>query len=145
MTDYLDDKDRRIVAILQKDGRASVADMAKELNLTRATISKRMDRLIETGIISGFTAVLRKDAFKGKITGWVTIRSFATKEEPAIRKMKLIPEISKIFTTNGKWDLAAEIQSEDLESFDRALSRLRAIDGIEETETSLLLSSRVGQ
>ena len=59
--------------------------------------------------------------------------------------MKLIPEITKIYTTNGKWDLAAEIQSENLESFDRALSRLRAIDGIEETETSLLLSSRIGQ
>ena len=145
MNDYLDEKDRRIIAILQKDGRASVADMAKELNLTRATVSKRMDRLVEAGIITGFTAVLRKDAFKSKIRGWVTIRSFATKEEKAITKMKLIPEIAKIYTTNGKWDLAAEIQAEDLESFDAALSRLRSIDGIEETETSLLLSSRIGK
>lgn len=145
MNDYLDEKDRRIIAILQKDGRASVADMAKELSLTRATVSKRMDRLVEAGVISGFTAVLRQDAFNSKIRGWVTIRSFAIKEEKAISKMKLIPAIAKIYTTNGKWDLAAEIQAEDLESFDAALSRLRSIDGIEETETSLLLSSRIGK
>ena len=145
MTDYLDEKDRHIVSILQRDGRSSVADMAKELNLTRTTVNKRMNRLLETGVISGFTAVLRNDSFASKIRGWVTICSFATKGENAITQMKLIPEITKIYTTNGKWDLAAEIQAENLENFDAALSKLRAIDGIRETETSLLLSSRLGK
>jgi DNA-binding Lrp family transcriptional regulator len=55
-----------------------------------------------------------------------------------------MPEIARLFTTNGRWDLAAEIQTQTLETFDTAISRLRQIPGIKETDTSLLLSSRLG-
>ena len=58
--------------------------------------------------------------------------------------MKL-PEITGLYTTNGKWDLAAEITSTNLEDFDRTISALRSINGVLETETSLLLSSRIGE
>ena len=59
--------------------------------------------------------------------------------------MMQIPEVTSLYTTNGKWDLAAEITANSLEDFDRAVSKLRAIDGIETTETNLLLSSRIGE
>ncbi|MGY8862122.1 MAG: Lrp/AsnC ligand binding domain-containing protein, partial [Pseudomonadales bacterium] len=65
-------------------------------------------------------------------------------EEKAIVDMKLIPEVSKIYTTNGRWDLAVEIRAADLASFDAALSKIRQVRGIESTETHLLLSSRIG-
>ena len=51
-------------------------------------------------------------------------------------------EISRLHTTNGKWDLAAEIQTSTLEEFDKAVSVLRKIDGIKATEINLLLSKR---
>jgi DNA-binding Lrp family transcriptional regulator len=57
--------------------------------------------------------------------------------------MKMIPQVNKIYTTNGRWDLAVEIRAADLESFDTALSSIRKLDGIEATETNLLLSSRI--
>ena len=59
--------------------------------------------------------------------------------------MMQLPEITGLYTTNGKWDLAAEITSSNLEGFDRAISALRSINGVLETETSLLLSSRIGE
>jgi len=70
---------------------------------------------------------------------------FSTKEEKAIKSMMKLPEITGLYTTNGKWDLAAEITSTSLEGFDRAISALRSINGVLETETSLLLSSRIGE
>ena len=51
-------------------------------------------------------------------------------------------EISRLHTTNGKWDLAAEIQTSTLEEFDKAVSELRKIDGIKATEIKLLLNKR---
>ena len=69
----------------------------------------------------------------------------ANKEEKAIKSMMKLPEITCLYTTNGKWDLAAEITSTSLEGFDRAISALRSINGVLETETSLLLSSRIGE
>ena len=79
------------------------------------------------------------------MSGWILISVQANKEEYAIEKMIGTPEITRLHTTNGKWDLAAEIQVPTLEHFDAVISKLRQIDGITETDTSLLLSSRIGE
>jgi DNA-binding Lrp family transcriptional regulator len=122
----------------------SVQGMAQALNLTRATVTKRMSRLEAESLITGYTAVIGKDFFDKKIRGWVMISTVPNMEENAIVQMKLISEVSKIYTTNGKWCLAAEIRAADLEGFDTALSKIRQVTGIENTETNLLLSSRIG-
>lgn len=144
MLQHIDGKDQAIISLLQKDGRMSVQGMAQALKLTRATVTKRMSRLEVEGVITGYTALVRKDFFDKKIRGWVMISTVPNMEENAIVQMKLISEVRKIYTTNGKWDLAAEIRAVDLESFDTALSKIRQVTGIENTETSLLLSSRIG-
>ena len=144
MSYHVDAKDQAIISLLQKDGRMSVQDMAQVLNLTRATVTKRMAKLETEGVITGYTAVVRKDFFDKKVRGWVMITTVANQEEAAINQMKLIHEVSKIYTTNGRWDITAEIRSADLESFDAALSKIRQVPGVETTETNLLLSSRIG-
>ena len=78
------------------------------------------------------------------MSGWILINVSGNEEEDIISQMTMMPEISRLYTTNGQWDLAAEIQTPTLEAFDVAISRLRQIPGIRETDTSLLLSSRVG-
>ena len=91
------------------------------------------------------SAKLNSDSFSHKVKGWILINAVANKEEKAIKSMMKLPEITGLYTTNGKWDLAAEITSTSLEGFDRAISALRSINGVLETETSLLLSSRIGE
>jgi DNA-binding Lrp family transcriptional regulator len=143
MSEHLDSKDQAILSLLQKDGRISVQNLATSLGLTRATVAKRMARLEESGVITGYTTVIKKDFFNKKIRGWVMITTMANQEEDAITAIKQILEVSKIYTTNGRWDLAVEIKAADLESFDTALSKIRQVSGIETTETNLLLSSRI--
>ena len=74
----------------------------------------------------------------------ILINVSANEEEDIISQMIVMPKISRLYTINGRWDLAAEIQTPTLEAFDVAISRLRQIPGIRETDTSLLLSSRNG-
>ena len=78
------------------------------------------------------------------MSDWILINVSANEEEDIIYQMIVMPKISRLYTTNGRWDLAAEIQTPTLETFDVAISRLRQIPGIRETDTSLLLSSRIG-
>ena len=143
MSEHIDSKDQAILSLLQKDGRISVQNLATSLGLTRATVAKRMARLEESGVITGYTTVIKKDFFNKKIRGWVMITTMANQEEDAITAIKQILEGAKIYTTNGRWDLAVEIKAADLESFDTALSKIRQVSGIETTETNLLLSSRI--
>jgi DNA-binding Lrp family transcriptional regulator len=58
-----------------------------------------------------------------------------------IRQLRSFPQLRALHTTNGAWDLIAEISAEDLQSFDRILREIRSIDGILNSETSLLLST----
>ena len=58
-----------------------------------------------------------------------------------LRALKGLPEVRTLHTTNGRWDIIAELRADTLEAFDRTLDRVRLIDGISATETSILLST----
>lgn len=135
----------RLLALLKRNARMSVTQMSYELNASRITIDSHIKKLEESGVIKGYTVKLGSEEFRHKISGWILINAEANKEEAAIARMTEMPELTRLHTTNGKWDLAAEIQTQTLEEFDRAISNLRQIPGIIETETSLLLSSRIGE
>ena len=139
------DLDNQIIALLKRNARMLVTQMARELGVSRVTIDAHIKKMETSGVISGYTVKLGTEEFRHKVSGWILISVQANKEEHAIEKMIGTPEISRLHTTNGKWDLAAEIQVPTLEHFDAVISKLRQIDGITETDTSLLLSSRIGE
>ena len=137
------DLDNQIIALLKRNARMLVTQMARELSVSRVTIDAHLKKMETSGVISGYTVKLGTEEFRHKVSGWILISVQANKEEYAIEKMIGTPEITRLHTTNGKWDLAAEIQVPTLEHFDAVISKLRQIDGITETDTSLLLSSRI--
>ena len=140
----MNDLDASIIALLKRNARMSVTQMSHELGASRVTIDAHVKKMEQSGVITGYTVTLGAEEFRHNVSGWIKINVEANMEEAAIRKLSGVPEITRLFTTNGRWDLAAEIQTQTLETFDTAISRLRQIPGIKETDTSLLLSSRLG-
>ena len=140
-----DSNEYKIIQILKKNARLPISSISHEIGVSRVTVQKKIQKLEENGIITGYTAKLNSDSFSHKVKGWILVNAEANKEEKAIKSMMKLPEITGLYTTNGKWDLAAEITSTNLEDFDRTISALRSINGVLETETSLLLSSRIGE
>ena len=137
--------DNQIIALLKRNARILVTQMARELGVSRVTIDAHIKKMETSGVISGYTVKLGTEEFRHKVSGWILISVQVNKEEHAIEQIIGMPEITRLHTTNGKWDLAAEIQVATLEHFDAVISKLRQIDGITETDTSLLLSSRIGE
>ena len=135
--------DAGIVALLKRNARMSVMQISQELGVSRVTIDSHIKKLEKTGVITGYTITLDSEEFRQNVTGWIMINVTANAEEKIIASMAKMPEITRLHTTNGRWDLAAEIQTATLEAFDNAISRLRKIPGIKDTDTSLLLSSRI--
>ena len=118
--------------------------MSHELGVSRVTIYFQIKKMESSGVITGYPVTLGAEEFRHNVSGWILINVSANEEEDIISQMIVMPEISRLYTTNGQWDLAAEIQTLPLEAFDVAVSRWRQIPGIPETDTSLLLSSRIG-
>ncbi|HXV32050.1 MAG TPA: Lrp/AsnC family transcriptional regulator [Sinorhizobium sp.] len=136
-----DDLDRRIIAHLRADGRASLSKLSNALGVARGTVQNRLDRLIETGTLLGFTVRVREDYDLNTVHAVMMIEVVGKSTTQVIRKLRGIPEIHSLHTTNGNWDLVANIRVANLSEFDRILREVRMIDGVANSETSLLLSS----
>lgn len=135
----LDDLDQALIGALREDGRAPVAKLATILGVTRATVQARLDRLIASGVVLGFTIRARQAEEGVRAVMMIEVSGRAT---PAvIRQLRGLPEIHTLHTTNGAWDLIAEIRAASLRDFERVLDRVRMIDGVLSSETSLLLST----
>jgi len=137
----VDPLDQRLIALLRADGRASMSQLAAALHVSRGTAQNRLDRLIQAGVILGFTVRVRQDIDERLIRALTTIQLAGKTTTAVIARLRGIPEIRTLHTTNGTWDLIAEIAVDTLPDLDRVLGTIRAIDGIRSSETSILLTS----
>lgn len=136
-----DELDHRLIAALREDGRAPVSKLGTILGVSRATVQTRLDRLLESGAVLGFTVRARQDCDDRTIRAIMMIEVAGRSTTAVIRQLRGLPELHSLHTTNGAWDLIAEIRAMSLSDFDRVLREVRNIDGILNSETSLLLSS----
>lgn len=137
----MDDVDRSLVTILRHDGRRSVSAIATELRLSRATVRSRISRMERDGDIVGYTVILRADAVAMPVRGLTTIEVEGRRTAQVIDALAGFQEVGAVHTTNGRWDLVAEISADSLTELDAVLRRLRLIPGVTGSETSLLLAT----
>ena len=137
----VDELDRRLLAILRVDGREPVASLARRLGVTRATITSRLDRLVASGTVVGFSVRVREERDPDSVRAIAFIEVEGRSTNDVIGQLRGLPEIHALHTTNGGWDLVAELRTDTLGNFDRLLGQIRSIEGVVNSETSLLLSS----
>jgi len=137
----MDDTDRKLIGLLRNDARASVASLAKALGVSRGTVQNRMARLAANGTIVAYTVRLKPDIEEQRIRAFMTVAVEGNQLDAVTRALRGEPAVTALYSTNGRWDIVAELRADSLESFDRVLARIRLIEGISQTETSLLLST----
>ncbi len=136
----IDALDRRLIDHLRHDARASITTIARLLGVTRATAQARLSRLVERGIIRRFTVELRNAESEDRIQAVMLIAVQGAQARRVIAELRKRPEVRSVHSTNGIWDLVAEIETESLAAFDRALAVIREIGGITNSHTCLLLN-----
>jgi DNA-binding Lrp family transcriptional regulator len=137
----MDDTDRQLLSLLRDDARASIASLAKVLRVSRGTVQNRLARLEADGTITGYTVRLKPQVEGHRIRAFMTVAVEGNRTAAVLAALRGDPAVSALHTTNGGWDMVAELQADSLEAFDRVLSRIRLLEGIANTETSLLLST----
>ena len=137
----MDELDRKLLALLRADSRTPAATLAARLKVSRGTVQNRIARLQAQGVIQGFTVRTRPELEAQRIRAVMSIAIEGERSSAVIRKLKGLPAVDRIWTTNGRWDLVAELDVGSLGEFSRALDDIRTIEGISMTETSLLLAS----
>ena len=139
--DKLDSTDQEIISALRVNARISVVALAQRLRLARATVQNRIARLERDGIIVGYTLQLKPTVQSHHIRALMHVAVEGNRSEEVLRVLRGHPNVAALHSTNGRWDIVAELRTDTLEMFDRVLSAIRQIDGIANTETSILLST----
>jgi DNA-binding Lrp family transcriptional regulator len=140
----MDEVDRRIVALLSGDARASYAEIGAQVALSAPAVKRRVDRLRSSGVIRGFTAVLDPAAI-----GWTTeafVELFCTgKTTPAQLKAttRRHPEVVGAYTVSGEADALVHLRAADMNHLEQALERLRAEPFVTSTRSMIVLSRLV--
>ena len=137
----MDELDHQLIARLRSNARVTVAALAKQLQVARGTIQNRIARLERDGTIAGYTVRLGTTLDEPGITALMTIAVEGNSADAVLRSLRGDPAVRTLHTTNGRWDIIAELRADTLEGFDRVLGRIRKVEGIASTETSLLLST----
>ena len=137
----MDSTDLQLLALLRQDARTPVATLATGLGVSRGTVSNRIHRLEDQGVITGYTVRLRPDAETDRITAWMSITIEGNQTRTVIATLLGEPGVATLHDTNGRWDLLAELRAGSLGELAEVLERVRLIKGIASTETSIHLQT----
>ena len=137
----MDDTDRELIGLLRDNARTPVVSLAQKLRVARATVQNRLVRLEKEGTILGYTLRLKPTTEGARVRALMTVAVEGNRATEVLAALRGHPHVYSLHTTNGRWDIVAELRADTLEEFDRVLNAIRRISGIATTETSILLST----
>ena len=137
----MDEIDQKLLSLLRQDARLTVAALAAKLKVSRGTVTNRIRRLEDDGVIVGYTVRLRPDVQHNTIKAWMSIAVEGNQTRAVIASLLGEPGVATLHDTNGRWDLLAELRAETLQELAKVLERIRLLKGISNTETSIHLET----
>lgn len=137
----VDAKDRELLNILKRDARTPITVLAQVLSLSRNTVQKRIDRLVGKGVIEAFTIRVNEQLQPDKIKALMSVELEGLSTIQLMGKLRNIDGVERFHTTNGNWDLLIVITAESLAHLDNILKKVRGIQGVLNSETSIILST----
>lgn len=138
----MDEIDRKLVSLLRANSRESISALAAQLKVSRGTVQNRIDRMLAHGDIQAFTITTRPDVEDQRIRAIMAINIEGERSAAVIKALRGFKQVEAIHSTNGRWDLIAELSCENLGEFARTLDDIRLIEGIAQTETNILLATQ---
>ena len=134
--------DEQLLSLLREDARASTADIARKLGLSRTTVQNRIARLEEQGVIRGYTVRVDDEYERSRIRAHILI-TLRPKQMPAVVKaLQAMHEVRVLYSISGGFDLIAQAVAASVGEMDVLTDASGAIDGVERTTTSIILSTK---
>lgn len=138
----MDKTDKKLLSLLKVNARTATSELARQLDISRSTVQSRIKRLEDKGVISGYTVQYGSDYEKKLIRAHVLIKVAQKLTGKVYIALKKIPEITALYATSGEHDLIAVITAESTEELSRLLDGVANLQGIERTNSSVILETK---
>ena len=139
----LDDTDRQLLALLQKDDRLSLAELGKGVGLAPSSVNERIKRLTMRGVIEGFHAHVVPEALGLDLLAFVFVGwSNPATEAPFLARVAAAPAVLECHHVTGSWNYLLKVRLPNTRDLERFLGQVvKEVQGVERTETIIALSS----
>ena len=142
--DHLDETDERILAELTEHARATFAEIGLKVNLSAPAVKRRVDRMLDNGVITGFTTVVDRNALGWNTEAYVQVFCQGRIAPDELQKAWMdIPEVVSAATVTGTSDAILHVLARDMRHLEAALERIRASADIERSESIVVLSNLI--
>jgi Lrp/AsnC family leucine-responsive transcriptional regulator len=139
----MDAVDRQLVDALRHDGRASYAELARLIGLSSSAVHERVAKLETTGIITGFRATVDLGSIGLGVTALVGIEPGEYgRDELIAAALDAIPEVESCYGVAGDEAFVVQVRVASVDHLHRCIGRLRAIEGVARTRTTVVLATR---
>jgi DNA-binding Lrp family transcriptional regulator len=140
----LDTSDERILAELAEHARATFAEIGQKVNLSAPAVKRRVDRMLEAGVIKGFTTVVDRNALGWNTEAYVQVYCHGTIAPDQLRAAWVdMPEVVSAATVTGTSDAMLHVLARDMRHLEAALERIRSSADIERSESIVVLSNLI--
>ena len=138
----LDKIDLKILGILQKSGREPASNIAEKINVSVPTITERIRKLQDSGVIIGFQAILDPSTIGLDVAAIITIISGSSQYYKKVTiAAKKMPEIVQCFSTTGTGSHTLLVNTKNSNTLEELLRKIQSWPGVTRTETQIILSS----
>ena len=134
--------DEQLLSVLRENARASTAQVARRLQLSRTTVQSRIDRLEREGVIRGYTVRLGDEAERGRIRAHILVTVLPKQMAAVVKALHAMPEVRSLHSVSGEHDLVAMGVVPAIHDMDELTDRIGALDGVERTTSSIILSTK---
>lgn len=140
-TTVLTEKDEELLSILRCNARASISDIARATGVSRTAIQNRLTKLENNGVIKAYSVVLGHEYINKLITANVSLKVNPNLRQTICIAMRKTHQISHIYSISGEYDLQVTIQAQTLEKLNEVLNIVCSLEGVERTNSSIILDT----
>lgn len=137
-------KDQELVNILTANARTPLAEIAKMLGVSRATIQGRLARLEREGVIAGYTTIIGTDEAQATALSAIIMVELEVRQQGnVIAALKKKLEVIQCYTVSGHFDLFVKIRCATAAHLDEIIDWIAEMDGVRRTTSSILLARKI--
>lgn len=134
--------DHQIVSCLVADARSSYAEIGSQVGLSAPAVKRRVDKLLDSGVVRGFTAVVNPEALGWGTEAFVEVHCKGNIAPAHIRAgLEPLVEVVAAYTVSGSADAIVHLRAADISHLETALERLRAVEFVDRTVSTVVLST----
>ena len=139
----LDDLDRQLLAFLQANARAPTAELARSLKVARTTVVARIARLEREGVVAGYGVRLGQRLDEPGVCAFCGLSVQARGASALLKALERMPEVEGAWAVSGEFDYMVQLRCASPQELDSLLDQLGQIDGVRQTQTSMVLSRKI--